>query len=1189
MKEIVEASDRSGDVAILSTLRRGEGGPDRFALSLAEAHVAGAEVDWSAYFSGNETKPVSLPTYPFQRKRYWLDPVPMAGNVSAAGLADPEHPLLGAAIDSPEDGRLQFTGKVSLSKHRWLADHAIHGVPLLTGAALVDLALSAGREAGVAAIEELTAQAPLALPESGAMQLWISLDEAGEDGRRGVVIHSRPESKAGEDTELWTCNARGTLAPLSPDAPVPPGELVASDWPPAGAEQLDIEAVYDRLADAGIDLGPAFRGLRAAWRRDGETYIEVALAEEQAGDAEHLALHPALLEAAMHVGIDLIQVNSGAGNETGGTVQPLSWRDLRLHRTGAATVRAVVDTDGEHVSLVAVDETGAPVLSLDSVAVQALEPGRLGRPGSHRSLYRVEWSPVDRIPANPIAPRLAILGEMELGDCRAERYPDLASLLEAIEAEGIAPEFVLAPAPSPPPDEARPSVLASETTDHVAELLRDWIAAEPLQGARLVLLTTVGVAARHDEDPDLRSASLRGLLQSAQAEHPDAFASIDTDGTPASTEALPAVLAIVASEPQLALREGSALMPRLARVKASAQDASGPVDPDGTILVTGGIDGFGALVARHLALHHGARHLLLLDRLGPKARGAEELRADLGELGCEATIAACDVSDRAQLQAQIAAIPAAHPLRSVIHLDGEGIGAAWYLHELTVDLPELTEFMIFSSTAGVLGGSDHAEAAADAFRDALAAHRRARDLSAVSITREGEPRLELLDAARAVDEPALLSFELDRAALRSLAQEGGLPAILSGLIPAPAQSDHRTGSLRQRLAGVAEDAREEVTIELIQEHLATLLGHVSAADVAPELSLQEMGIDSLGAVELCKRLEASTGAPVPILVLVNQPTPKALARYLLGQMEGSSANGLAPRPETTFVGLLGRAREQDTVDEFVEMLSTASRFRASFEGPSNGGSPPSVIRLAEGPEAPSLVLIPSAGPMSGPHEYVKLARGLQGKRGVFALPLPGFIAGEALPGSLRAVAETHAEAILRSEIGPDFALAGHSSGGWLAHGIASHLEGIGVHPAAVILLDTYWPQSELLNQVVPMVLAAVYDAAEENAGIDDTRLTAMGGYRRILTEWQPGKLVTPTVMVRASEPPPNVVSVDTDDWQASWELPHSVIDVPGNHMTMMGEHAASTAKAVQSALGDRARVHETEKEAIVGDGGEHSS
>ncbi len=258
LQEAVDAHGAEG-VASLGTLRRDQGAPEDFALSLAAAHCAGIALDWEAFFAGAGAKAVELPTYAFQRQRYWIESAAHSGDPAGSGQAAAAHPLLGAEVQLAAGSERLFTGRLSLATHPWLAEHAVNETVLLPGAAFVDLALASGAELGAETLEELIQEAPLILPQSGAVQIQLSVGEADEDERRSLQIHSRPE---GEAEAQWTRNASATLAPYAPPAAE---ELGA--WPPAGGEPVDVDSLYGDLAEAGFEYGPAFQGLRAAWRR----------------------------------------------------------------------------------------------------------------------------------------------------------------------------------------------------------------------------------------------------------------------------------------------------------------------------------------------------------------------------------------------------------------------------------------------------------------------------------------------------------------------------------------------------------------------------------------------------------------------------------------------------------------------------------------------------------------------------------------------------------------------------------------------------------------------------------------------------------------------------------------------------------------------------------------------------------
>jgi len=318
---------------------------------------------------------------------------------------------------------------------------------------------------------------------------------------------------------------------------------------------------------------------------------------------------------------------------------------------------------------------------------------------------------------------------------------------------------------------------------------------------------------------------------------------------------------------------------------------------------------------------------------------------------------------------------------------------------------------------------------------------------------------------------------------------------------------------------------------------------------------------------------------VPILALTNHPTPEGLAQYLLEQLEATDANAgidassgatasAGEDPKTTLVDLLGKAREEEKLDAYIETLAAASELRSSFDGPSNVELP-RAVHLAEGPEPLTVVLLSSAGPMSGPHEYVKLAKQLDGFLTVRALPLLGFLDGEPLPASVDALTEVYAKAISEGDIGPRYALAGHSSGGWVAGALASHLEEIGAPPIATVLLDTYSPKSEVLRTVLPMVLEGIHDAVQEGSGMGDTRLSAMGGYSRIFAEWEPTAAGFPTVVIQADEQFGGASEGPASEW-SDLDACDTVVSVPGNHFSMMDAHADTTARAIRDVIGNLA-------------------
>ncbi|WP_299542584.1 polyketide synthase dehydratase domain-containing protein, partial [uncultured Streptomyces sp.] len=235
-----------------------------------------------------------LPTYAFQRQRFWLAPGVGGGDAVAAGLGRLDHPLLGAAVRLGERDEWLLTGRLSLDSAPWVRDHVVLGTVIVPGTALVELAVVAGRQAGAAVLEELVLEAPLVLDDGVAVQLQVSVAEPDEGGRRAVAVYSRPESRVGEGSAEAVCHARGVLVA---DAG-PLVSVVPAVWPPVGCEPVDLAGLRVRLAEVGFDYGPAFQGLRAAWRDSEHIYAEVALPDEHADSAGAFAFHPALFDAS---------------------------------------------------------------------------------------------------------------------------------------------------------------------------------------------------------------------------------------------------------------------------------------------------------------------------------------------------------------------------------------------------------------------------------------------------------------------------------------------------------------------------------------------------------------------------------------------------------------------------------------------------------------------------------------------------------------------------------------------------------------------------------------------------------------------------------------------------------------------------------------------------------------------------
>ena len=912
-RETIE--DAGVPAALVGSLRRDEGGLDRFLLSLAEAHVLGVPVDWSAHLAGGV--PADLPTYPFQHRTFWKPATSEAADVTGLGMRAAGHPLLGAMVALPTSDTVVFTGRLSVESHPWLADHLVLGTTVVPGTALVELAVRAGDETGCATIDELVIAAPLTIAPGAGTQVMVVVEAPDHEGRRALTVYGQADGDTDRDTDSgeWVTHATGVLAP----DPSTPAEGLA-EWPPADAEPADAGAVYPALAAIGVAYGPVFQGLRAAWRRGDDLFAEVELPDET--ETSSFAVHPALLDAGLHaLALDL--------GPAGGRPQlPFAWRGVRVHAVGTRAARIRISPAGsDAVALTVADTDGNPVCTVDSLTLRELTATQLGRGGLNDSLFRPEWTQV-RPSGEPT------------GDA----------------------ELLVCPAGSGTPEDVR------RTVDHVLAAVQEWLAAAS-DGGPLVVVTRGAVAVADEPVTDLASAAVWGLVRTAQIENPDRLVLVDLGAENDSSDADNVAAALASGEPAVAIRDGGVFAPRLARVPAPAER---PAFGDGTVLVTGGTGTLGALVARHLVTEHGVRHLLLTSRRGIDGPGAADLAAELTALGATVRIDACDTADRDALAALLGSVDSAAPLTAVVHTAGvmdDGVlgtltpervdtvlrpkvDAAWHLHELTRDA-DLSAFVLFSSATGLFGSAGQASyAAANAYLDALAAHRVATGLPAVSlawglweqrsdmtaVVGEVELRrmartgmleiastqgLALFDAAAAVGEPVLAPVPLNLSVFA--AGDLDVPPLLRGLVRVKRRRGAASGGavIRQRLAGANADQRAEVLLELVVTRVAAVLGYAPGEQVPAERAFSELGFDSVTSLELRNQLGAATELKLPATLAFDYPTPVALAGYL-----DTELGAAAPTPTAVAV-------DRGAVDDPIAIVGMACRYPGDVTSPSD--------------------------------------------------------------------------------------------------------------------------------------------------------------------------------------------------------------------------------------------------------------
>ncbi|GGP10331.1 type I polyketide synthase [Nonomuraea glycinis] len=864
------------------TLRRGAGDRRRFLTALAHAWVLGAPVTWSDALRPATHPRREPPTYAFSRRRFWLVGGE-SGRLPGAGVGGSRHPMLDAVIPMAGDGYV-LTGRISLRGMPWLTGHAVAGRVLLPGAAFADLALEAGTQAGCARLDELVIEAPLFLPEQGAVTVQVTVDPP-DAGRRQIAVHSRAED---DEDDGWTRHASGVLGDSAAGGGV---WEWAGVWPPVDAVVVELEGGYERLAESGYSYGPAFQGLRALWRRGEELFAEVVAPDGL--DVTGFGVHPALLDASFH------PLVLAAGDDE--LRLPFAFGDVRLHAPEISTLRVRLTTTGEDSVIEAADVTGTPVLSIGSLRARPADVHPSTRTGLPP--HGMEWVE---------APSGSASGSGSgSGFGSGSGDPVVVWCVS---------ELVDVPA------------AVRELTSRVLAAVQD----EGLAGSRLVFATRPG---------DLAGAAVWGLVRSAQSEQPGRFVLAEV---PEGFTDWASVLA--SGESQVRVVDGRVLAPRLARRALPTPTASQPsVSPgvpvsafpsvpggDGAVLVTGGTGGLGALVARRLVERHGVRDLVLVSRRGPGAVGVSGLVADLEETGARVRVLACDVTDRNALAEVVASVG---PLAGVVHaagvLDDGVVGsltpervdvvlrpkadAAWFLHELTSGMA-LRFFVLFSSLAGVVGNAGQGNyAAANAFLDGLAVHRREAGLPAVSVawglwdvesgmtggldvarlSRAGvaplrvEEGLGLFDGVLDGDaEPVVIGARWDAAGLRTRAEGGDLPGVLRGLVRLPRRTQGK-GAATGLVARLAELSRDEALRSLtdsVRDHVAAVLAHGDPDQVDVDQAFNQLGFDSLTAVELRNRLNADTGLRLPATLVFDHPTVHLLSAYL--------AEVLVPAPPT---------------------------------------------------------------------------------------------------------------------------------------------------------------------------------------------------------------------------------------------------------------------------------------------------
>ncbi|MFJ3894655.1 type I polyketide synthase [Streptomyces sp. NPDC090083] len=550
----------AGNTVFVPSLRKDRAEGETLLEGVARVFAHGAAVDWPRLFDGTGARSVQLPTYPFQRRRFWPKPPALLGDVTSAGLGASTHPLLGAAVELADGDTQVLTGRLALGTSPWLKDHALTSTALFPATGFLDLALHAGAGTGCEQVAELTILAPLTLPAQGGFQIQVRVEAPDATGARPLTVHGRPDDA--EPGTPWTLHVSGLLVPAAEPAAAP---YDFTAWPPEDGKEIPLDGFYEAFADRGHLYGPLFQGLTRVWTRGEEVFAEVALPADADPAAGAFDLHPALLDAALHAVMFVPMKDAGR--------LPFSWSDVRLDAIGASALRVRMVQEGpEAIGLALADPAGRPVGSVGSLTLRELTGdlagATVGAP-DQQGLYELDWQPVPAADTAAPATWTVVGGDeaRELADSlrtaghTVRQVTGLDALAEADEV----PDTVLYAVPVAEDTTGTLADAARDTVTGVLALVQQWVDDPAFAHARLAVVTRGAVpAAGRGADP--AQAAVWGLVRAARTENPDRFVLADTDDGDLSAATLPGALDGTAFE--LAVQDGKVTTPHIVPLAA---------------------------------------------------------------------------------------------------------------------------------------------------------------------------------------------------------------------------------------------------------------------------------------------------------------------------------------------------------------------------------------------------------------------------------------------------------------------------------------------------------------------------------------------------------------------------------------------------------------------------------------------
>nr|VFJ43001.1 MAG: Acyl transferase domain-containing protein [Candidatus Kentron sp. DK] len=978
----------------IPSLREGENDGLQLLQGLGQWYARGGKPDWRAVEggpSGAARRPVRLPTYPFQRSRYWLDAARFARQVDnhRDGSA---HPLLGRALPLSGTENIHFQSEIGLLFFPWLTDHRVFDVAVLPATGYLEMALAAGawlsnewlldgvseaEECPSSRITNIAIEQALILPEEEpvTVQLVLSSRERGYDFKISSL----------DAGNRWTVHVSGGLVV---DREIqPPAALDLATLRAQCPTEIAVADHYRNCHEQGLNYGPGFQVIKQIFRGEGAVLGLLELPESLAGEIAGYRLHPALFDAAFQTLPALLPSSEE-------TYLPIVIGEARYYRTAGVRLWSFARvTHSDEKTLVAdivlFDESGRSVAEVDGITIGHVEPETLRRHFKKQSeeLYAVAWREHPwREEETEVAESLTgetgswlILADSggfgqelatrleEAGNRCVLAYAETGATVGAIHESPLhdGNTYTLDPAdpaafhslfqeafpPDAPPLRGivflwaldapnRPdlSIDALVAAQHLVlggslHLLQALLGAQ--KTARIWLVTRNGIAAGFESEPlSVTQAPLWGMGRTIASEHPELWGGL-IDGP--TVDRLLTEIGIgladgeregTPKEAQIVYRNGKRYVPRLIRSDPPPEDTRPPLRPDASYLITGGLGGLGLMVARYL-VEAGARNLVLTARRGPSDEAKEVLRA-LEEAGARVLVASADVTDRERMALLFREIAEQMPpLGGIIHTAGfldDGVlreqtlsrfdslmapkvTGGWILHTLTRDLP-LDFFVCFSSVAALLGSAGQSNyVAANVFLDALAHHRHALGLPALSLdwgswSKVGltanleerdqkrlnaigidliEPEHGVLIMGRLMGRPENIQVTVSptnwQRFLKRFSPVPGFYAELAKTLPR-----HASVSFADELKALPPEKHRKHLFAHIQSELNGVLGFEPSQAMDPNKGFTDMGMDSLMIVESRNRLQTSLKNQLPSTLLFEYSSLERLVGYIADEV-----------------------------------------------------------------------------------------------------------------------------------------------------------------------------------------------------------------------------------------------------------------------------------------------------------------